>query len=210
MRPTSWYRNGGKRMLDVVGASFAIILLSPVALAVAAFVRVGLGTPVLFRQHRPGMHGAPFTLVKFRSMTREVDSSGQSRPDVVRLTTLGRWLRASSLDEIPELWNVLTGDMSLVGPRPLLMEYLPRYSPSQARRHVVRPGITGLAQVSGRNGLSWPQRFELDTYYVAHYSLLLDLEILARTAWQVVLRRGITQNGRATVDYFEGNAHVNG
>jgi lipopolysaccharide/colanic/teichoic acid biosynthesis glycosyltransferase len=146
----------------------------------------------------------PFTLIKFRSMTDRYDTSGRLLPDAERVTALGRWLRASSLDEIPELWNVLTGEMSLVGPRPLLMKYLPLYTAQQARRHEVRPGITGLAQVSGRNGLSWPERFEQDLYYVEHCSLELDLRILARTILEVLARRGIAQPGRATVDEFQG------
>jgi sugar transferase EpsL len=159
---------------------------------------------VLFRQRRPGRHGVPFVLVKFRSMTDRYDRHGNCLPDGDRLTGFGRFLRATSLDELPELWNVLAGDMSLVGPRPLLMEYLPRYTARQAVRHQAKPGITGLAQVSGRNGLSWEKRFELDLYYVDHCSLSQDLKILARTVWQVVARRGISQPGQVTVEEFTG------
>jgi lipopolysaccharide/colanic/teichoic acid biosynthesis glycosyltransferase len=203
MAPGLYVRHG-KRAFDVVGASAGIVLLVPLAACLASLVRILLGSPVLFRQRRPGLHGVPFTLIKFRSMTDRYDPSGRLLPDSERLTTLGRWLRASSLDEIPELWNVLTGEMSLVGPRPLLMKYLPLYTPQQARRHDVRPGITGLAQVNGRNGLSWPERFQLDLYYVEHCSLGLDLRILARTALEVLARRGIAQPGRATADDFQG------
>lgn len=198
------YARHGKRAFDVVAASAGIVLLVPLAACLAALIWYFLGAPVLFRQRRPGLHGVPFTLIKFRSMTERYDSSGKLLPDSERLTTLGRWLRASSLDEIPELWQVLTGEMSLVGPRPLLMKYLPLYTPQQARRHDVRPGITGLAQVKGRNGLTWEERFELDLYYVTHCSLELDLRILARTALEVLARRGIAQPGRATVDDFQG------
>jgi len=198
------YVRYGKRAFDVVAASAGIVLLLPVAACLAGLIWFFLGAPVLFRQRRPGLHGVPFTLIKFRSMTDRRDSSGKPLPDSDRLTTLGRWLRVSSLDELPELWHVLTGDMSLVGPRPLLMKYLPLYTPQQARRHDVRPGITGLAQVNGRNGLSWQERFQLDVHYVEHSSLDLDLRILARTVLEVLTRRGIAQPGRATVDDFQG------
>jgi lipopolysaccharide/colanic/teichoic acid biosynthesis glycosyltransferase len=206
----SWYRRVGKRGFDIAGAAVAMVLLLPLAMAVALVVRTSLGSPVLFRQRRPGLHAAPFLLVKFRTMTERRDAAGRLLPDAERLTPLGRWLRACSVDEIPELWNVLAGDMSLVGPRPLLMEYLPRYSAKQARRHAVKPGITGLAQVSGRNSLPWPQRFALDEQYVEQCSFALDIEILARSVWQVLARRGISQPGRATVDYFQGDARLNG
>jgi lipopolysaccharide/colanic/teichoic acid biosynthesis glycosyltransferase len=171
---------------------------------VAALVRATLGSPILFRQRRPGLDGVPFVLVKFRSMTDRYDDGGSSLPDGERLTRLGRFLRASSLDELPELWNVLVGDMSVVGPRPLLMEYLPRYSARQALRHTVKPGITGLAQVSGRNDLPWETRFELDLRYAEHVSPGTDLRILARTFWQVVAHRGISQPGHATAQEFSG------
>jgi lipopolysaccharide/colanic/teichoic acid biosynthesis glycosyltransferase/glycosyltransferase involved in cell wall biosynthesis len=204
------FARGGKRVLDVVAASAGILLLLPLTACLALLIRLFLGSPVLFRQRRPGLHGEPFVLVKFRSMTNRRDASGQVLPDDQRLTTFGRFLRATSLDEIPELWNVLVGDMSLVGPRPLLMEYLPLYTPLQARRHAVRPGITGLAQVNGRNGLSWEKRFELDVEYVDRCSLVLDAAILARTAAAVIFQQGIRQPGRATVDYFQGNAARHG
>lgn len=208
--PASFYGRHGKRLVDVLAATFLAILLLPVTVTLACLVRVFLGSPVLFRQTRPGLHGAPFVLVKFRSMADRRDAGGTQLPDDQRLTAFGRFLRATSLDEIPELWNVLAGDMSLVGPRPLLMEYLPLYSPSQARRHAVRPGITGLAQVNGRNGLAWDRRFQLDVEYVERCSLALDIVILARTIVAVVLRRGITQPERATVDYFRGNVASHG
>jgi len=205
MRGTGPYARFGKRALDIVAASLGIVLLLPLGALVAALIWCALGSPVLFRQRRPGLHGVPFTLIKFRSMAAGCDSSGRVRPDSERLTAIGRWLRATSLDEIPELWHVLTGEMSLVGPRPLLMKYLPLYTPEQARRHEVRPGITGLAQVSGRNGLNWDERFALDVQYVAHCSFALDLRILARTAHAVLSRQGVAQPGRATVDDFQGS-----
>jgi len=197
-----WYGRFGKRTFDLTVASFALLLLVPLFVVVSAIVRLTLGRPVLFRQRRPGLNGRPFTLVKFRSLTDRYDRQGQPLPDADRLTRVGRVLRGSSVDELPELWNVLKGDMSLVGPRPLLMEYLPRYSPRQARRHAVKPGITGLAQVSGRNELPWEERFELDLFYAGHISLWLDLRILARTAWQVIAGRGISQPGQATAQEF--------
>ena len=210
MTRSGWYRQRGKRLFDVVGAAAGIVLLLPLAAFLALLIRFSLGAPVLFRQRRPGRHGVPFVLVKFRTMTDRCDHAGALLADRDRLTTLGRVLRSTSLDELPELWNVLIGDMSLVGPRPLLMEYLPRYTSRQARRHDVRPGITGLAQVSGRNALSWPERFELDLQYLERCSFALDLAILVRTARAVVSRRGITQPGRATVDYFSGNVARHG
>jgi lipopolysaccharide/colanic/teichoic acid biosynthesis glycosyltransferase/glycosyltransferase involved in cell wall biosynthesis len=205
-----FYRRFGKRLLDVVVASFALVLAAPLLVSIGMLVRVTLGAPLLFRQRRPGLNGVPFTLVKFRSMTDRYDGRGRALPDGERLTRVGRFLRASSLDELPELWNVLKGDMSLVGPRPLLLEYMPLYSHEQARRHEVRPGITGLAQVNGRNGLSWPERLALDVEYVEHCSLWMDVGILSRTLWDVVGARGINQPGRPTVDYFRGNAGVDG
>ena len=209
-RRPGWYSRYGKRAFDLAGACVAILLLLPVAACVGLLVRVCLGSPVLFRQRRPGLHGVPFEMVKFRSMVERHDAGGEPLPDAVRLTPPGRFLRALSLDEIPELWNVVRGDMSLVGPRPLLMQYLPLYTPEQARRHDVRPGITGLAQITGRNELSWARRFELDLRYVETCSLRLDLSILARTALAVIARRGISQPGQATVDYFRGNVQSNG
>jgi lipopolysaccharide/colanic/teichoic acid biosynthesis glycosyltransferase/glycosyltransferase involved in cell wall biosynthesis len=199
-----WYGRFGKRTFDLTVASFALLLLVPLFVVVSAIVRLTLGRPVLFGQRRPGLNGRPFTLVKFRSLTDRYDGQGRPLPDADRLTRVGRVLRGSSLDELPELWNVLKGDMSLVGPRPLLMEYLPRYSPRQAKRHAVKPGITGLAQVSGRNELPWEARFELDLFYAGHISLWLDLRILARTVWQVIAGRGISQPGQATAQEFRG------
>jgi lipopolysaccharide/colanic/teichoic acid biosynthesis glycosyltransferase len=200
----TWYQIRGKRALDAVLAGLLLVGFLPVFAVLGAAVRAMLGTPVLFRQMRPGRSGMPFVLVKFRSMTDRYDSQGNRLPDEDRLTRFGRVLRASSLDELPELWNVLRGDMSLVGPRPLLLEYLPRYSERQAGRHAVRPGITGLAQISGRNALMWEERFELDLRYVEECSLWLDLKILARTAGQVILRRGISEPGHATSQEFVG------
>jgi lipopolysaccharide/colanic/teichoic acid biosynthesis glycosyltransferase/glycosyltransferase involved in cell wall biosynthesis len=199
-----WYGRFGKRTFDLTVGSLALLLLLPLFVVVAAIVWLTLGRPVLFRQRRPGLNGRPFTLVKFRSLTDRYDGQGQPLPDADRLTRVGRVLRGSSLDELPELWNVLKGDMSLAGPRPLLMEYLPRYSPRQAKRHAVKPGMTGLAQVNGRNQLPWEERFELDLFYAGHISLWLDLRILARTAWQVIAGRGISQPGQATAQEFRG------
>jgi len=194
-----------KRSLDILLAALGLLLLVPVLVAVALAVRLHLGKPVLFRQQRPGLHGRPFTLLKFRSMREARDASGGSLPDSARLTAFGRLLRRTSLDEVPELINVLRGEMSLVGPRPLLMEYLHRYTPRQARRHEVRPGLTGLAQVSGRNALSWEERFELDVWYVEHHSFWLDVTILARTLRKVIAGDGISQPGHDTADEFRGS-----
>lgn len=182
-----------------------LVLLSPVLLATAILVRTKLGTPILFRQLRPGRHGRPFTLVKFRTMCNGVDRGGSPLPDAERITAFGQWLRSTSLDELPELWNVFVGDMSLVGPRPLLMEYLPLYSKEQARRHELRPGITGWAQINGRNLLSWDERLSLDVWYVDNSSLWLDLRTLARTVARVLKRDGITAPGHATVAPFAGS-----
>jgi lipopolysaccharide/colanic/teichoic acid biosynthesis glycosyltransferase len=187
-----------KRALDVTVAGLALVVTAPVQAAVAVVVARELGRPVLFRQQRPGRGGQPFTMVKFRTM-REGTAD-----DKDRLTRVGRGLRAASLDELPALWNVLRGDMSLVGPRPLLMEYLDRYTPEQARRHEVRPGITGLAQVSGRNAVEWEKRFRLDVWYVDHRSVSLDLRILAQTVTAVLARRGISADGEATAAEFRG------
>lgn len=194
-----------KRGVDILLALGGLLVLLPVLVLVAVLVRLRLGKPVLFRQHRPGLHGRPFELIKFRSMRDAVDDSGNSLPDGERLGPFGRWLRASSLDELPELWNVVKGDMSLVGPRPLLMQYLPLYSPKQARRHEVRPGLTGWAQVNGRNALSWQQRFAMDVWYVDNRSLSLDLRIILLTVKQVYIREGVAAEGSATVEYFKGN-----
>lgn len=180
------------------------MLLAPVLVAVALLVSWRIGKPVLFWQTRPGKHGKPFRIVKFRTMRDGRDAEGKLLPDAERMTALGRFLRAASLDELPELWNVLKGDMSLVGPRPLLMQYLPLYTPEQARRHEVRPGITGWAQVNGRNAISWEKKFELDVWYVDHQSFWLDLKILWLTLWQVVRRDGIRHEGHATMPAFTG------
>ncbi len=200
------YRRWGKRGVDVVLSATALLVLSPVLAVVALAVRRQLGAPVLFRQRRPGLGAHPFVMCKFRTMSSDCDADGRSLPDHLRLGALGRFLRASSLDELPELWNVLRGEMSLVGPRPLLMQYLDRYTPQQARRHEVRPGITGLAQVSGRNALAWDDKFALDVTYVDRCSLALDLSILARTVWNVLARRGISAPGQATTTEFMGSA----
>ncbi|RRV29815.1 sugar transferase [Pseudomonas sp. o96-267] len=194
-----------KRLFDLVSASLALLLLFPVLLLVAWLVHRRLGSPVLFRQVRPGLHGEPFEMVKFRTMRDAVDTEGNALPDAERLTPFGRFLRSTSLDELPELWNVIKGDMSLVGPRPLLMEYLPLYSAEQARRHEVRPGITGWAQVNGRNAVSWPEKFALDIWYVDNRSLLLDIRILFLTIKKVFVREGISAEGQATASRFTGD-----
>jgi len=194
-----------KRVVDIAGASVGIILLAPVMLAVALLVLLTMGRPVLFRQQRPGLRGKPFTLYKFRTMRDARTASGELLPDDLRLTTFGKWLRSTSLDELPELFNVLKGEMSLVGPRPLLMEYLPRYSPDQARRHEVKPGITGWAQVNGRNALTWEEKFRMDVWYVDHWNLWLDMKILLLTIWKVLKREGISAEGSATMPVFTGN-----
>ena len=194
----SLYRSGGKRALDLVVSGLLLVLLSPVLLAVAILVYVKLGSPLLFQQLRPGWRAQPFMLVKFRTMVEGVSA------DADRLTPFGRTLRASSLDELPELWNVLKGDMSLVGPRPLLMEYLPLYSAEQSRRHDVRPGITGWAQVNGRNATTWEDRFAQDVWYVDHLSWKLDLMIAARTVTGILRREGIAAEGHATMPRFTG------
>jgi sugar transferase EpsL len=199
------YRRFGKRLLDVTVALVALVVLTPVALVVGAVVALRLGRPVHFRQDRPGAHGRPFELIKFRTMTDARDRHGNLRPDGERLGRLGRFLRSTSLDEIPELFNVLRGDMSLVGPRPLLMCYLDRYSPDQARRHEVKPGLTGWAQVNGRNAVDWQSRFDLDVWYVDNLSFRLDMRIIAMTIAAVARRDGINEPGRATMTEFTGN-----
>jgi lipopolysaccharide/colanic/teichoic acid biosynthesis glycosyltransferase len=193
-----------KRILDVVVASVGLVVLSPLMAGLAWRVRRELGSPVLFHQQRPGLQGELFTLHKFRTMTDDWSPDGGPLPDGERLTPFGRWLRATSLDELPELWNVLRGQMSLVGPRPLLVEYLELYSPRQARRHEVRPGVTGWAQVHGRNDLSWPEKLELDVWYVEHRSLWLDVRILARTLGVALRREGVTLEGHDTTLRFAG------
>ncbi len=194
-----------KRLLDIIIAAAALVLLSPVLLLLAWQIRRKLGTPILFRQVRPGRGGIPFVMYKFRTMRDAADENGRPLPDAERLTPFGRKLRAASLDELPELWNVLKGDMSLVGPRPLLMEYLPLYNAEQRRRHLVRPGITGWAQVNGRNAILWPEKFRLDVWYVENRSLLLDMKILFLTVKKVLDRSGINSEGEATAAKFTGN-----
>ena len=195
-----------KRIIDLIITLPALLLLSPVIGLVAILVRTKLGAPVFFRQERPGLQGRPFFMVKFRTMTDARDATGALRPDSERLTAFGRFLRSTSLDELPELWNVVKGEMSLVGPRPLLMRYLERYSPEQARRHEVAPGITGWAQVNGRNALSWDEKFTLDVWYVDNWSVALDFRILWMTVSKVVRREGISQAGEATMEEFRGSA----
>lgn len=197
-----------KRGFDLLMIVISAPLWGPVALIVAGLVRINLGSPVLFRQPRPGQHGRIFELIKFRTMRAAVDPTGRPLPDEARLTRFGQWLRATSLDELPELLNVLRGEMSLVGPRPLLVEYLPRYSTRQARRHEVRPGITGLAQVMGRNAISWEEKFEWDVRYVEAQNFWLDLKILALTGWKVLVRDGISAAGSATMPEFRPQAEV--
>ena len=194
-----------KRLVDLLVAFVALLLLAVPLLVLSWLIRHKLGSPVLFRQLRPGLHGRPFTMVKFRTMTDERGPDGALLPDAQRITPFGRFLRASSLDELPELWNVLKGDMSLVGPRPLLVEYLPLYSPEQARRHEVRPGITGWAQINGRNAISWVDKFALDVWYVDHRSLWLDVRILWLTVRKVLVRDGISAAGEATMPKFTGS-----
>ncbi|MGA9582817.1 MAG: sugar transferase [Allosphingosinicella sp.] len=193
-----------KRPFDILFSALGLVALAPVIGAVAAAVAVALGRPVFFRQQRAGLDGKPFELVKFRTMLDSVDPDGKPLDDGQRLTRFGRFLRASSLDELPELWNILKGEMSLVGPRPLLMHYLPLYSPEQARRHDVRPGLTGWSQVNGRNALSWPEKLALDVWYVDHRSFRLDLKILLMTAAKVVSRAGIAAEGSETMPEFRG------
>ena len=194
-----------KRFFDLVTASLALLVIILPLLLLALIVRINLGSPILFNQVRPGLNGRPFHMIKFRTMTNKSDSNGALLPDEERLTPFGRLLRSTSLDELPELWNVLRGDMSLVGPRPLLMEYLPLYSEEQARRHKVRPGITGWAQVNGRNTISWNEKVKLDVWYVDNHSFWLDLKILWKTILKVLLRDGINGNGEVTMSKFTGN-----
>ncbi|WP_296207431.1 sugar transferase [Psychrobacter sp. UBA3480] len=195
-----------KRLFDIVGATTALVVLSPVYAATAYKVSKNLGAPVLFRQIRPGLDGKPFEMIKFRSMKDDIDADGNPLEDGARLTSFGKALRNTSLDELPELWNVIKGDMSLVGPRPLLMEYLPLYNDEQARRHDVRPGITGYAQVNGRNAIGWDERFALDTWYVDNQSLWLDIKILFKTVKKVIIKDGISAEGEATMSKFMGNS----
>lgn len=196
-----------KRLLDIIIATIALILLSPLYAFVAYKVKKNLGSPVLFRQVRPGLHGKPFEMIKFRTMKDAVDEQGNPLPDSERLTPFGQMLRSTSLDEMPELWNVIKGDMSVVGPRPLLMEYLPLYNEEQAKRHDVRPGMTGHAQVNGRNAISWEEKFKLDTWYVENQSTVLDFKIMLKTVQKVIAKDDISAEGEATMTRFIGSKH---
>lgn len=196
-----------KRLFDITAATTALIVLSPVYAITAYKVKKNLGSPVLFRQTRPGLNGKPFEMIKFRSMKDAIDAAGNPLEDSERLTTFGKKLRNTSLDELPELWNVIKGDMSLVGPRPLLMEYLPLYNDEQNRRHLSRPGITGYAQVNGRNAISWDEKFKLDTWYVDNQSLWLDIKILFKTVKKVLIKDGISADGEATMPKFTGSTN---
>lgn len=193
-----------KRLLDIVIALFGLLVLSPLILSLLIIVRWRIGSPALFVQLRPGLNGRPFRMIKMRSMSSACDSDGRLLPDEQRLTAFGRWLRSTSLDELPELLNVLKGEMSLVGPRPLLMSYLELYDANQARRHEMPPGITGWAAVNGRNMLSWNEKFQLDVWYIDHWSLSLDIKILCKTVFRVLKREGISQSGHATIEVFRG------
>lgn len=193
-----------KRLLDVIIASIALVILSPLYVFVVYKVKKNLGSPVLFRQVRPGLKGKPFEMIKFRTMKDAVDAEGNPLPDSERLTTFGKMLRSTSLDEMPELWNVIKGDMSVVGPRPLLMEYLPLYNEEQAKRHNVRPGMTGHAQVNGRNAISWEEKFKLDTWYVENQSTVLDFKIMLKTVHKVIAKDDISAEGEATMTKFIG------
>lgn len=196
-----------KRLLDIIIASIALILLSPLYVFVAYKVKKNLGSPVLFRQVRPGLYGKPFEMIKFRTMKDAVDPQGNPLADSERLTPFGKMLRSTSLDEMPELWNVIKGDMSIVGPRPLLMEYLPLYNEQQAKRHDVRPGMTGHAQVNGRNAIGWEEKFKLDTWYVEQRSILLDFKIMFKTVHKVLAKDDISAEGEATMTKFTGSAN---
>lgn len=193
-----------KRVFDFATALVALVVLLPLLVVLGFLIRLKMGTPIFFCQTRPGIYGQPFKLIKFRTMSDAVNSEGRLLPDDQRVTKFGGWLRSTSMDELPELWNVIRGDMSLVGPRPLLMEYLPLYTPEQARRHEVRPGITGWAQVNGRNAISWEDKFRLDVWYVDHHSIWLDLKVLFLTIWHVVSKTGVSAPGEATMPRFTG------
>jgi lipopolysaccharide/colanic/teichoic acid biosynthesis glycosyltransferase len=190
---------------DIMFSALALILISPLLITLALLVRAKLGSPIFFRQQRPGLRGRPFNILKFRTMTDDRDAQGHLLPDAQRLTPFGRWLRSTSLDELPELINIARGDMSIVGPRPLLMRYLPLYTPEQSRRHLVKPGLTGWAQINGRNAISWEEKFRLDTWYVDHWSLWLDLKIILLTVIKVVRREGISEQNQATMSEFTGS-----
>ena len=202
---SDFYRRFGKRASDICLAIPLTVLASPLLALLALLIRIKLDAPILFRQQRSGLHGNPFTLYKFRTMTDVRDEAGNLLSDAQRLTPFGQFLRSASLDELPELWNVLKGDMSLVGPRPLLMRYLPRYTATQMRRHEVRPGITGWAQINGRNALTWEEKFDLDVWYVDNLSFWLDIKIIALTIWKVLSREGISHPGQATMGEFKGS-----
>ena len=194
-----------KRLLDIIISLSALILLAPLYVVIGYKVKKNLGSPILFKQTRPGLHTRPFEMIKFRTMKDATDSSGNLLPDSMRMTAFGTMLRSSSLDELPELWNVLKGDMSLVGPRPLLMEYVPLYNKEQTRRHEMRPGITGWAQINGRNNISWNDKFKLDVWYIDNQSLLLDLKILLLTVKKVIIKEGINEKNEVTMSKFSGN-----
>ncbi|MGA2323105.1 MAG: sugar transferase [Sedimentisphaerales bacterium] len=198
-----------KRLFDIISSVAGLIVISPLLVVLAVLVRLKLGSPILFRQQRPGLGGKAFVIYKFRTMTDQCDASGNLLPDEQRLPAFGRFLRSTSFDELPELFNVLKGDMSIVGPRPLMMKYLERYSPQQARRHDVKPGITGWAQINGRNAISWEDKFKLDVWYVDNWTFWLDMKIILKSAWMVIAKEGITQQGRATMDEFMGTPQNN-
>jgi lipopolysaccharide/colanic/teichoic acid biosynthesis glycosyltransferase len=193
-----------KRLFDIISSAAGLIAISPLLVVLAVLVRLKLGSPILFRQQRPGLGGKAFVIYKFHTMTDQRDTSGNLLPDEQRLPAFGRFLRSTSFDELPELFNVLKGDMSIVGPRPLMMKYLDRYSPQQARRHEVKPGITGWAQINGRNAISWEDKFKFDVWYVDNWTFWLDMKIILKSIWMVIAREGITQQGRATTDEFMG------
>lgn len=205
MHRQGFYEKYVKRPQDFLCALAAILILSPVLLAVAVCVRIKLGSPVLFKQQRPGLHEKIFQLYKFRTMTDARDENGELLPDEIRLTPFGKWLRSTSLDELPELWNILWGDMAVIGPRPLLVQYLPLYNAEQHRRHEVRPGLSGLAQVHGRNGLSWEEKFEMDVEYVEKVTFLRDWRIVLETIGKVLKRSGIQGKNTVTMEVFRGN-----
>jgi sugar transferase EpsL len=199
-----FYASYGKRLLDLALAVPALIVFVPLFTVIALCVRLKIGSPVFFRQHRPGLYGKTFTLLKFRTMTQACDASGNLLPDAERLPDFGRFLRSTSLDELPELINVLRGEMSLVGPRPLLIRYLPRYTPEQARRHEVKPGVTGWAQINGRNAITWEEKFTFDAWYVENRSFGLDVKVIALTFWKIIKREGVSGAGQATMEEFWG------
>ncbi len=198
-----------KRLFDTISSAAGLVVISPLLAALAVLVRFKLGSPILFRQQRPGLGGKAFVIYKFRTMTDQRDAAGNLLPDEQRLPAFGRFLRSTSFDELPELLNVLKGDMSIVGPRPLMMKYLGRYSPEQARRHEVKPGITGWAQINGRNAISWEDKFKLDVWYVDNRTFWLDMKIILKSVWMVITKEGITQQGRATMDEFMGTQQNN-